>query len=238
MKDLHTHILYDIDDGSKSLEESLKILINASLNGITDIVLTPHYIKDTKYNANNRKKKKLFKELQKWVEVSNININLYLGNEVYITEDITNLDNEILTINNSRYILIELPLNTKYPLIEEVLYKLKKKGLIPIIAHPERYTAYDKEDNFFNNLISMGCLLQGNIGSIYGDYGRKSKNMIMYMLKNDMIHFLASDIHSANNKIYSKNIEKDLLKIVKDKEKVDKLLKTNIERVLKNTNIE
>ena len=64
MKDLHTHILYDIDDGSNSLEESLEILKQASLNGVTDIVLTPHYVKGSKYSADNAQKKKLFNELK------------------------------------------------------------------------------------------------------------------------------------------------------------------------------
>lgn len=232
MKDLHTHILYDIDDGSNSLEESLEILKQASLNGVTDIVLTPHYIKDSKYSANNAKKKELFKELQKWLDISSININIYLGNEVYITNDSISLSKEISTINNSRYILIELPLNTKYNLIFESLNKLKKKDLIPIIAHPERYTSYYEDYDFFNNLRKTGCLLQGNIGSIYGRYGKKSKKMIINMLKNNMLDFLASDIHHSNNIIYAKDIKRDIFKIVKDKEVVEKLLNTNAEKVL------
>lgn len=237
MKDLHTHILYDIDDGSNSLEESLEILKQASLNGVTDIVLTPHYVKGSKYSADNAQKKKLFNELKKWVDISSININIYLGNEVYITEDSLSLSKEISTINNSRYILIELPLNTKYNLIFESLNKLKKKNLIPIIAHPERYMAYYEDYDFFDNLRKIGCLLQGNIGSIYGNYGKKSKKMIIYMLENNMLDFLASDIHHANNIIYDKDIKRDIFKIVKDKEVVEKLLNTNAEKVLNDIDI-
>lgn len=237
MKDIHTHILPNVDDGSKSIEESLEILRQAYLNGITDIVLTPHYIKDSKYNTNNKEKKKIFQELKKWLEISCININIYLGNEVYITEDPISLSKEISTINNSRYILIEFPLNTKYPLIEEFIFKLKKKKLIPIIAHPERYLEYYKDYKFFENLINSGCLLQGNIGSLYGRYGRKSKKMLIYMLKNNMIHFLASDIHNAKDKIHKKNIQRDLLKIVKNKEEVEKILNTNIDKVLNDIDI-
>ena len=237
MKDLHTHILYDIDDGSNSLEESLEILKQASLNGVTDIVLTPHYVKGSKYSADNAQKKKLFNELKKWVDISSININIYLGNEVYITEDSLSLSKEISTINNSRYILIELPLNTKYNLIFESLNKLKKKNLIPIIAHPERYMAYYEDYDFFNNLRKIGCLLQGNIGSIYGNYGKKSKKMIIYMLENNMLDFLASDIHQDNNIIYDKDIKRDIFKIVKDKDVVEKLLNTNAEKVLNDIDI-
>lgn len=238
MKDLHSHIIYDIDDGSKNLNESLEILKQASLNGVTDIVLTPHYIKDSKYNANNLEKNKKLNILQEELKKNNININLYLGNEVYIDEDIKHLlKKDISTINNSRYILIELPLNSKSLILDEVLYGLVKEKLIPIIAHPERYKAYYKNYDFFDNLIKKGCLFQANIGSLYGDYGRKSKKMLKQLLKRNMIHFMGSDIHSSNSNIYKKNIEKDLLKIVKDKDIVEDILTNNTDKVINNKDI-
>ena len=103
MKDLHSHILYGIDDGSKTLDESIAILRQAYNNGVTDIVLTPHYIKNSKYNATNQEKRKILRELKKELVNNNININLYLGNEVYITDESISLRKEISTINNSRY---------------------------------------------------------------------------------------------------------------------------------------
>lgn len=236
MKDLHSHILYGIDDGAKTIEESLRILESAYKNGVTDIVLTPHYIKNTKYNKNNHDKQILLNNLKKELSKRNIFINLYLGNEIYIDESIVELleEDEITTINNSKYILIELPLNNEFFMLNQVLSILKKTNLIPIIAHPERYMNYYKNYEFFHALIKKGCLFQANIGSLYGKYGKKSKKMLKGMLKRNMIHFLGSDVHSYNSDIYSKNIEKDLLKIVKKQEIVDNLLNLNIEKVLKN----
>lgn len=234
MKDLHTHILYGIDDGAKSIEESIAILKKASYNGITDIVLTPHYIKDSIYNANNQTKEKLLKKLKQELKNQNININLYLGNEVYITEDIISLYKEIFTINNSRYILIELPLTTKYPFVERVISELINNNLIPIIAHPERNLKYYKDYKFFEDLITKGCLLQANIGSLYGYYGRRSKKMFKGLLKRNMIHFIGSDIHHYNNTIYEKNIRKDLIKITKNEKMVEDILINNTDKVLKN----
>lgn len=236
MKDIHTHILYGIDDGAKNLEESLEILKNASLNGITDVVLTPHYIKDSKYNASNIQKEKILKILQQETKKRNININLYLGNEVYIDENIISLYKEISTINNSRYIIIELPLNTKYILTEKTIDKLLNNNLIPIIAHPERYISYYKNYNFYNTLIQKGCLLQGNIGSLYGLYGRKPKKMLKELLKRNLIHVIASDIHH-NTKIYKKNIKKDLFKIIKDNQIVDNLLEINPDKIINDKEI-
>ena len=237
MKDLHSHILYGIDDGSKTLDESIAILRQAYDNGVTDIVLTPHYIKNSKYNATNQEKRKILRELKKELVNNNININLYLGNEVYITDESISLRKEISTINNSRYILIELPLNIKYTLVEEVISKLKDKKLIPVIAHPERYIAYYKDYNFFNKLIKMGCLLQGNVGSIYGRYGKKSKKMIIELLKRDMICCFGSDIHHSSDNIYSKNIYESLFKIVRSKRKVDILLNRNVELILNDKDV-
>lgn len=238
MKDLHSHILYGIDDGSKNLEESLTILKKASQAGVTDIVLTPHYIKASIYNSNNKEKNKLLKKLQQELKKNKININLYLGNEVYIDEDIISLlKTDISTINKSKYILIELPLNSKSLILDEVLYELTKENLIPIIAHPERYLYYYKDYDFFDNLQKKGCLFQANIGSLYGYYGRKTKKMLKGLLKRNMIHFFGSDIHHGSSNIYEKNIQKDLLKIVKDKKKVEELLESNTDKVLNNKNI-
>lgn len=237
MKDIHTHVLYGIDDGAKTIEESLNILKKAALSGVTDIVLTPHFINETIYNVNNVDKLKLFRKLKREIKKNNIDINIYLGNEVYIDENIISLYKEISTINNSRYILIELPLNTKYSLLEEVIYNLRKNNLIPIIAHPERYTAYYKDYDFFSDLIDKGCLLQANIGSLYGNYGRHAKKMLKGFLKRDMITFFGSDIHHDSSNIYEKNIKRDLLKIVKNTDKVEDLLVGNTDKVIKNKDL-
>lgn len=239
MKDIHTHILDNLDDGAKTLNESLEILEKAYQNGFKDIILTPHYIKNSIYSANNQEKLRKLEILQKELQKRNILINLYLGNEVYIDEDIIELfeNLEISTLNNSKYILIELPLNNKTLILDEVLYKLKKANLVPIIAHPERYLNYYKDYDFFASLIKKGCLFQGNIKSLYGKYGRKSKKMFKELLKRNMFHFLGSDIHHEEDDIYLKNMRKDVLKIVKNQDIVDNLFEKNIDKVLKNQEI-
>ena len=232
MKDIHNHLIFGIDDGSESIETSIKILNEMSNRGVTEIVLTPHYILDSIYTANITEKKQRLKKLNQKLKELNININLYLGNEVYIDSSLSSKLRSISTLNNSRYLLIELPLNNKCLILEEVLYQLKQKNLIPIIAHPERYTSYDEDYSFFENLIKKGCLLQGNIGSIYGDYGKKSQKMIKELLKRGMIHFIGSDIHHSSSNIYSREIEKDLFKIVKSKKVVEDLLVNNTDKVI------
>lgn len=234
MRDLHSHILNGIDDGSKSIEESIAILKEEVKFGVTDVVLTPHYIKDSKYNANNKTKEKLFKELKKIIKDENININIYLGNEIYIDEGIPELmiNEEVTTINGTRYILMELPLNHEYIMLDEVLDEIISKGYVPIIAHPERYRRYYKNYEFFNHLIERGCLLQGNIGSLAGKYGKEAKKMLKNLLKRDMITVIGTDVHHSNSSILEINVEKCLKKIVKDDEKIKDILENNLEKIL------
>ena len=237
MIDTHSHILYGIDDGSHSIEESLEILSIANANGVKDIVLTPHYIKDSKYNANNKLKKELLNNLQKELKRKKININLYLGNEVYIDENLPSLLNtDISTINNSNYLLIEFSLSIKPQNLEEVLDELEEAKIIPIIAHPERYTSYYKDYDFFYHLKERNCLLQGNIGSIYGHYGRKVKKMMKELLKRNLIDIIGSDIHHPHQDFYNHNLEKDLLKIVKDERLVKDILTENAKRIIGKSN--
>ncbi|MEE3342819.1 MAG: CpsB/CapC family capsule biosynthesis tyrosine phosphatase [Bacilli bacterium] len=233
MIDTHSHILFGIDDGSRTIEESINILKKASNNGIKDIILTPHYVPNSKYNCNNQDKHKLLNTLEEELKKNNIDINLYLGNEVYLDLDISNLlENDIYTINGSKYMLIELPMNRKPDILDDVLCDLFELNIIPVIAHPERYTAYYKDYAFFQNLIDNGCLLQGNIGSLYNNYGIKAKRMLKGLLKKRMISILGSDIHHDTSNIYEKNISKDLLKLIKDKSYVEDILVNNARSIL------
>ena len=89
MKDLHNHILFGIDDGSNNIEESIKIIEEAEKNGYTDLILTPHYRKLENFTSDNKSKRKRFKKLKKELEERNINVNIYLGNEITLDEAIS-----------------------------------------------------------------------------------------------------------------------------------------------------
>ena len=145
-KDLHCHLLPGIDDGSRTIEESIETLRRAEKEGVTEIVLTPHYIENTRYNCNNKNKKELFVKLNDAMHEAGIDIKLYLGNENYMSENFVELlkNKEIMTINNSRYLLFEFPLNQIYQNSKEVLYELVTMGCVPILAHPERYRDFQK----------------------------------------------------------------------------------------------
>lgn len=216
MIDIHSHLIPNVDDGSRSVEETVKMIKEARHAGFTDIILTSHYMEEC-YEPEEEVIELWTEQLQKVIDNESIEIKLYTGNEVYITENVIELlkNNKVATLANSRYLLIELPLNSNVKYAEEVIFHLKSLGIIPIIAHPERYSYIQKDITEVENLIKQGCLIQSNFGSIIGIYGKEAKKAIHKLLKNDVVHFLGSDCHKPNT-IYKnmQEIMKELNKII------------------------
>lgn len=239
MIDIHCHIMPGVDDGSVNLEESLVIFENAATSGITDIVLTPHYIRNTKYHYNNDLKQQLLNILKEGLRRSHLNINLHLGNEVYIDDNLLRLikKHEISTLANSRYLLLELPVNAECKSAPQIIFELMRHDIIPVIAHPERYVYFQKHPEKVDHYIELGCLMQGNYQSLFGKYSKKAKTTLKTLLKTDRIHLLASDTHHSHDDYRIPEAEKKVLKIIKDSEKVQQLFIENPEKIIKDQDI-
>lgn len=238
MEDLHTHLLNGIDDGSNSIEESIEILKDMQKLGIKELVLTPHYIENSKYNCNNRNKIKLYQELMDEAEKQGIKIRMYLGNEVFISPNLVKLieQNEIAPINDSRYLLIEFPLRQIYNNTGAIISNLVSHGYTPILAHPERYEEFKIHPDVVEEYLRMGVLMQANFTSLFGKYGKESEKLLKYFLKKKWISFLGSDTHHRYD-IKVKKVEKLLYKITKDKQYVEDLLYNNFDKVIKDEDI-
>ena len=236
MIDIHSHLIPNVDDGAKSPEETIELIKEAREAGITDIILTPHYIINS-YEQNAETLILLKDKLQQIINSENIKVNLHIGMEVYITDNLVEIlkQNKILTLAGSKYLLMELPLNTNVQYLDMVIFKLIENNIIPIIAHPERYKFVQEDPSKVRELIESGCLIQSNIGSILGIYGKKAKKTIKYLLKNDLINFIATDTHRKNT-IYPL-LEKGIKKIEKitGKQKAEELTNLNVQKILNNT---
>ena len=238
MKDLHSHLLYGIDDGVKSIDEAILLIQNMVSSGITEIVLTPHYIENSKYNCNNKNKKVLFEELKKRIKKENIPVSIYLGNEVFFTSNFVELlkKKEISSINNSKYVLFEFPMHEHYKSSQESLLKLISRGYVPILAHPERYKRFLENPDIAEEYLRMGVLLQGNFPSLFGKYGKGSKKLLKYYIKKGWISFLGSDVHHDYH--YNMNkLEKKLHRYNKNPEYISDILEGNFDRVVRNESI-
>ena len=234
MIDIHSHIMYGIDDGSKNIETSLEILKDAYNNGVTDIFLTPHYVEDSRYNTNNNDKEEILNTLKEKLKEENVNINLYIGNEIFINENISKyIDNkEIASLNNSNYLLIELPMGRMFNNTKEIFFNLIREGYIVILAHPERYRYLQEDEKKLEELLEMGILLQGNYRSLFGYYGKDAKKALSKFIKKHQISFIGSDIHK-NDGYNLKKLEKKILKLSKDENYTNMIIRGNAEKILK-----
>lgn len=236
MIDIHCHLVYGVDDGSRTIEDTIGMLKEAKEAGFTDIILTPHYseyfsvpAKEIKERIDNIKSKS-----------QDLGINLYHGNEIYssshMIEDIRN--QEAVTLNNSRYVLFEFPMNQKILSMDEIIYRILDDGKIPVLAHPERYKYVQENPNMIMDYIERGLLCQSNYGSIIGRYGKEAKETVKKLLTHNMIHFLGSDNHRTNT------VYKEMPETITELEKLigrELLVELSIEnprRILNNENID
>ena len=239
MIDFHTHILPNIDDGSRSIDETFNLIKEAKEVGFDGIILTSHYIENF-YETDVPERDIWVKAISENLGAKGIDTDLYLANEIYISENMMGLleQRKASTINNSCYVLFELPLNEEPLNLYDVIYSLQENKLIPILAHPERYSFVQKEPELIYDLIEKGCLMQANYGSIIGQYGVKAEYIVKKFLENNMIHFLGSDVHRQNS-IYPKipfALEK--IKEIVGEEKLEELTTINPKLVLANKKIE
>lgn len=241
MIDIHSHVIYEIDDGSRSYEESLSILKKMNEIGYRALVCTPHYIKGSKYIENNADKFDKMQLLRSFVEKENLNLHLYLGNEIYIDSEIESLikKGEVYPINHSRYLLIEFPVSRLMNDLMNLLFLLRSKGYVPIIAHPERYLYFQEDHELLDKFIEMGCLFQGNFSCIIGKYGEHTKKLFLYMLKNNYYHFLATDVHHETDILFLKfnKIKKMIIKEI-DEVRFQQLTYDNPLKVIRNESLE
>lgn len=199
MIDFHTHIIPNIDDGSRSIEETFNLINEAKEVGFNGIVLTSHYIENY-YETDVPERDVWVKAISDNLKVKGIETDLYLGNEIYMSSNMMNLlvEGKASTINNSSYVLFEMPLNVEPMNLYDVIYSLQENKLIPILAHPERYSFIQKEPELVYDLIEKGVLMQANYGSILGIYGEKAQIIVKKFLESNMIHFLGTDVHRQN----------------------------------------
>ena len=197
MTDIHCHLLFNVDDGAKTIDESIEIIKDMYEYGYKNIIITPHYISNSKYSSKKSDNLNNLNEIKRKLKENNILMNIYLGNEIYMDYDILDLLKEgiVSSLNNSHYLLIELPMSGVFNGYIDVFTELMNYGYKIILAHPERY--YDFQDNFdrIYELDRIGVLFQSNLDSIIGGYGKNAKRMMKRLLKERLISFLASDIH-------------------------------------------
>lgn len=218
--DLHCHIIPGIDDGAKDIDTALQMSKIAVKNGIKHIVATPHYIYQDLDN-NSRIVKQNLELLKGILQENKVELSLYPGCEAFICPELPELvkEGEICTLNDTSYILIELPLMSIPEYTEEVIYELKLMGYIPIIAHPERNQVLAEHPELLKRFIELGALTQVNTTSIRGLYGKKVKKSALNLLQSRMVHLVSSDAHTTRGRVPNYGKAKEIMeKLIGEKE--------------------
>lgn len=229
--DTHCHVLPAVDDGSESVEESLKMLKIAHKEGITHMICTSHY-KAGRRNASAATLTKRREELQDLLKDQGIDIKLYPGNEVlYFSEMDEKLqEGSIFTINNTDYVLVEFLPGDRFLYIRNALEEVMGMGYKPVIAHIERYECMVKHPEYVSELNSMGVKIQVNASSIMGKAGSGVKKGVRHMLEEGLVDYIGTDAHKCKGRTPSiKKCVKYLYKKY-DGEYVDEILYNNARR--------
>lgn len=214
MIDMHSHIIYGIDDGARDEESTLQMLKLAEISGTTTIVATPHYMKGRFITPYEEVVERVY-EIRKLARDNNIDVEIMAGQEIYYHKDLIYYYNDKLigTINNSRYMLIEFPMmEFNIDDIIDGLYELTIRGIVPIIAHPERYKPFIKKPHLINKFIEEGYLFQMNSGSLLGKFGRDVQRLAETYYNNGIYSVIGSDAHSSNSRNTNLEPLQDLIK--------------------------
>lgn len=201
MIDVHLHILPGVDDGPDTLEEALALARDLVQGGIHSAIATPHYNDEFPRRSASEIQERV-NHLQQELYRHSIPLRLFAGHEVLIkpglVEDIQ--AGRVATLNHSHYLLLELWNNTWIPETERVIFELRAFGAVPVLAHPERYRAFQQEPQRLAALIQQGVLVQLTASSLVGLQGKTARRSAEYFLKHGFVHCIASDAHGLQRR--------------------------------------
>jgi len=237
--DIHTHILPGVDDGSGSMEETIRMLRIALEERIETIIATPHYA----IGADNTSTQQLIliqNQVQEEAYKLSKDMKILMGNELFYSDGIVEAlkAGNALTLAESRYVLVEFRTNEVYNTIYKGLGNLIRAGYIPILAHVERYQCLFKKEDLINDLIRMGCYIQMNSDSLSSSMFDSQASFCRRLVKQGLIHFIASDCHDDKHRVPALvSAVKMIKKKIDDEGLIDQIFYDNPISILENTYI-
>lgn len=198
MIDIHCHILPGMDDGPESLDEAVAMCHMAVADGVTTIVVTPHFSPGA-HGFSHHNLSEALTRLSTAVQEEGLNLSLLPGTELAVTPELAVQlkQHRFLTINGGKYFLMEFRPLAMPPNWDTFLISIKESGFVPIIAHPERNLWFMNHPDALVSVVKEGVLLQITAASLTGDMGPEVRDFCIYLLKRNMVHVIASDAHSS-----------------------------------------
>lgn len=240
--DLHCHLAWDIDDGIGSKEEAQEVLMNAKADGIDAIAATPHFVPGSYGEEDVRDMNKRIQELK---DLANgYGVNIYSGCEVFLNDDYLDMieSKNFNTLNNSEYLLCEFDVRKdidKNKYAEDQLYELSIRGLTPVIAHVERYFHKGVDLERVRDWMNSGYVIQMNRTSLLGMHGAQIQKNAKQLLKEGLVHIVATDAHRVNgNRICKLSDVYQEIERETDQKTAELLCIKNPEHILRNEDVE
>lgn len=236
MIDIHSHILPYVDDGARDTETALEMLKMAKEANTNAIVLTPH--SNLYENDKNLlfEMKFVFEAFKKKIVDEKIDIDVYLGGEIFANDDIIDLAKQksVPTINGSRFMLVEFDFYSSSAYVMQTVRALASMGYVPIVAHPERYECIKKSISNAVEIMNSGGLLQINKGSLTNDFGASAKLCAYELINHRLAQFVASDAHSINFRNTDMELAFDLVTGEVGSDMAQKLFEINPRAIIHN----
>lgn len=202
MIDLHSHIIYGVDDGAKNLKEALSMAKAASDTGFTDVVCTPHFIADSEFASTKEQNLIILKDIKSKLAERSSQLKLHLGSEIYY--DINTVEalsaGQASTMNESKYALVEVPRQKmNFASLLNYIFQMEIAGYRVILAHAERYDFIMEDPNHLASLIKRDVVIQMNLMSLSGKYGEAVQKTAKTMLDHNMVHIASTDAHNPKH---------------------------------------
>lgn len=200
MTDIHCHILPGVDDGAETMDEAVQMARMAAASGVKTILATPHcnlpFAEEKNYISTNLRDR--FVALAQTVRQAHIPLSILPGAEVFCTPQVPELldRKQLLGLAGSRYLLVEFFFDESPDFMNDMLDAIAVRGMIPVIAHPERYDAVQDSIQLPQEWVHQGYILQVNKGSILGRLGHGAELAADRLLSERLAHLAASDAHS------------------------------------------
>lgn len=193
--DMHSHLIPGIDDGAKTIDDSITLLRGLADLGYKTVITTPHIFIDYYANTSEIILNGL-QTVQQALKDHNIDLTVRAAAEYYIDDHFTHLlETEPLLTIHKKEVLVEFSMMFEPPMLADVLFNMQKKGYRPIIAHPERYLFFHRDLSKYQELKDRGCLLQMNMLSISGYYGQHIKAVADQLMAKGLYDYIGTDMH-------------------------------------------
>jgi protein-tyrosine phosphatase len=198
--DIHFHILPEVDDGPKNLQQALEMARVALAEGISTIIATPHPDFDKGVGGLEETTRLVDEFRGQLLKAGIIGLNIVAGTEAYLEPDVLERleKNQLITLNSSRYLLLEFPPINAPINIENFIFLIRNAGYVPVIAHPERYRYVQDNPECLANLVRLGCLSQVTAGAVWGKFGKRCQKTAEILIRHNLCHLLASDAHNPD----------------------------------------